>query len=204
VAGYGTYDKVGDFKKEDREAKIERKAAAAATAAAAASERRKVEKLSEQMPDLIAEQVQQKLREIISDELWEGLTAWNAACRRGALVVPSISGSNSIQHVSPDVVTPDTANVEEAQPAAALVPPPTAANTNAHPEVALVTPPPADANTEQPIALVPPPATAKAQPTVLHRKVSRRENDTGVSTLAELNGISKVMTPASTFHFLCL
>jgi hypothetical protein len=34
VAGYGTYDKVGDFKKEDREAKKERKAVAAAAAAA--------------------------------------------------------------------------------------------------------------------------------------------------------------------------
>jgi hypothetical protein len=54
VAGYGTYDKVGNFKKEDREAKKERKTAAAA----AASERREVEKLREQMPDLIAEQVQ--------------------------------------------------------------------------------------------------------------------------------------------------
>jgi hypothetical protein len=64
------------------------------------------------MPDLIAEQVQQKLREIISDELWEGFAAWNAAGRRRPLVVPSISGSNSIQHVSPDVVTPDIANVE--------------------------------------------------------------------------------------------
>jgi hypothetical protein len=119
-------------------------------------------------------------------------------------VVPSISGSNSIQHVSPDVVTPDTANVEEAQPAAALVPPPAVANMNAHPEVALVTTPPTDANTEQPIAPVPPPAIAKAQLTVLNRKESRWENDTDVSTLAELNTISKVMTPASTFHFLCL
>jgi hypothetical protein len=119
-------------------------------------------------------------------------------------VVPSISGSNSIQHVSLDVVTPDTANIEEAQPAAAPVPPPAAANTNAHLEVALVTPPPADANTEQPIAPVPPPATAKAQPTVLHRKASWRENDTGVSTLAELNAISKVMTLAITFYFLCI
>jgi hypothetical protein len=64
------------------------------------------------MPDLIAEQVQQKLRKIIPDELWEGLAAWNAAGRRGPLVVPSISGSNSIQHVLPDVVTPDTANVK--------------------------------------------------------------------------------------------
>jgi hypothetical protein len=58
VAGYGTYDKVGDFKKEDREAKKERKAAAAAVVAATASERREVEKLREQMPDLITEQVQ--------------------------------------------------------------------------------------------------------------------------------------------------
>jgi hypothetical protein len=204
VAGYGTYDKVGDFKKEDREAKKERTATAMAAAAATASERHEVEKLREQMPDLIAEQVQQKLCEIIPDELWEGLAAWNAAGRRGSLVVPSIFGSNSIQHVSLDVVTPNTANVEEPHPAAALVPPPTAANTNAHAEVALVTPPPADANTEQPITLVPPPATDEAQPTVLHRKESRRENDTGVSTLAELNAISKVMTPASTFHFLCL
>jgi hypothetical protein len=118
-------------------------------------------------------------------------------------VVPSISGSNSIQHVSPDVVTPDAANIE-AQSAAVPVPPRAATNMNAHPEVALVTPPSADANTEQPIAPVPPPATAKAQPTVLHRKASRWENDIGVSTLAELNAISKVMTLASTFHFLCL
>jgi hypothetical protein len=120
VAGYGTYDKVGDFKKEDREVKKERKAAPAA-----ASENREVEKLREQMPDLIAEQVQQKLREIIPDELWDGLAAWNVAGRRGPLVVPSISGSNSIQHVSPDVVTPDTANVE-AQPAATPMPLPPA------------------------------------------------------------------------------
>jgi hypothetical protein len=194
VAGNGTYDKVGNFKKEDREAKKGRKAAAAA------SERREVEKLQEQMPDLIAEQVQQKLREIIPDELWEGLAAWNAAGRRGPLVVPSISGNNSIQHVSPDVVTPDTANVKEAQPAAAPVPPPAAANTNAHPEVVLVTPPPADTNIEQPIAPVPPPATAKAQPTVLHHKASRWENDTGVSTLAELNAISKVLLRPA--HFI--
>jgi hypothetical protein len=80
VASYGTYDKVGDFNKEDRKAKKERKAAAAA-AAATASERREVEKLREQMPDLIAEQVQQKLHEIIPDELWEGLASWNAAGR---------------------------------------------------------------------------------------------------------------------------
>jgi hypothetical protein len=118
-------------------------------------------------------------------------------------VVPNISSSNSIQHVSRDVVTPDTGNVE-AQPVAAPVPPPAAANMNAHLEVTLVTPPPADANTEQLIAPVPPPTTAKAQPMVLRRKASRWENDTGVSTLAELNAISKVMTPASTFHFLCL
>ena len=135
--------------------------------------------------------LQQKIREIIPDELWEGLAAWNAAGRRGPLVVPSISGSNSIQHVSPNVVTPETAKVE-AQPAAAHVPPPAGANTNAHPEVDLVTPPPADANTEQPVAPVPPPATTKVQPsrTVPRRPQPQRENDTGVTTLAELNAIS--------------
>jgi hypothetical protein len=46
VAGYGTYNKVGDFKKEDREAKKERKATTA-IAAAIASERCEVEKLQE-------------------------------------------------------------------------------------------------------------------------------------------------------------
>jgi hypothetical protein len=202
VAGYGTYDKVGDFKKEDREAKKERKAAVEA-AAVATSEKREVENLWEQMADLIAEQVQQKLHEIIPDELWEGLAAWNAVGRRGLLVVPSISGSNSIQHVSPDVVTPNTANIE-AQPSATPVPPPAGANMNAHPKVALVTPPPTDANTKQPIAPVPPPAIAKVQPMVLRHKASQRENDTGVLILAEFNAISKVMTPSSTFHFLFL
>jgi len=197
VSGYGTYEKVGNFRKEDPEAKKERKAAAAA-AAAAASGKRELEELREQMPRMIAEQVQEKMRELIPEELWQGLAAWNAGGRRGPLVVPSFSGSNSIQHVSPDVVTPEAANVV-AQPAVTPVPPP-AANTNAQPVVAdLVTPP-----TAQPVAPVPPPATTKAQPTVL-RKASRQENDTGgVSTLAELAAISKVMTPANTFHFLCL
>ena len=46
VSGYGTYDKVGDFKKEDPEAKKARKAV---TAAVAASKKREVEKLREQM-----------------------------------------------------------------------------------------------------------------------------------------------------------
>jgi hypothetical protein len=81
VASYGTYDKVSDFKKEDREVKKERKATSAVVAAATASERCKVEKLQEQIPDLIAEQVQPKFHEIIPDELWEGLAAWNAAGR---------------------------------------------------------------------------------------------------------------------------
>jgi len=46
MAGYGTYDKVGDFKKEDPEAKKQRKATAvAAEAVAAANERHEVEKL---------------------------------------------------------------------------------------------------------------------------------------------------------------
>jgi hypothetical protein len=52
MAGYGTYDKVGDFKKEDHEEKKERKATTAAVVAA--SEKREVEKIREQMLDLIA------------------------------------------------------------------------------------------------------------------------------------------------------
>jgi hypothetical protein len=68
------YDKVGDFKKEDPEAKKQRKAAAAAAVtAAAANERREVEKLREQMLDLIAQQVQQKIREIIPMSYGRGL-----------------------------------------------------------------------------------------------------------------------------------
>jgi cell division protein FtsB len=72
VAGYGTYDKVGDFKKDDSNAKKERNAAAAA---AATSEKHEVENLREKISDLITEQVQQKLHEIIPDELWEGPAA---------------------------------------------------------------------------------------------------------------------------------
>jgi hypothetical protein len=69
MAGYGTYDKVGEFKKEDHETKKERKATSVA-AAVATSEKCEVEKLQEQMSDLIAQQVQQKIREIIPNELW--------------------------------------------------------------------------------------------------------------------------------------
>ena len=38
----------------------------------------------------------------------EGLAAWNAAGRQGAIYVPSVSGSNPImnQNVSPDLTTP--------------------------------------------------------------------------------------------------
>ena len=43
VSGYGTYEKVGDFRKEDPKAKKERKAVAAE------SEKREVEVLREQM-----------------------------------------------------------------------------------------------------------------------------------------------------------
>jgi hypothetical protein len=56
VASYGTYNKVGNFKKEDCEVKKERKVVAV-VATVAASEKRKVEKLREHMPDLIVQQV---------------------------------------------------------------------------------------------------------------------------------------------------
>ena len=116
-------------------------------------------------------------------------------------MVPSLSGSNSIQHVSPNVVTPESANVE--MHPVAPVPPPAGANTNAQPKVALVTPP-AGANTEPQVTPMPPPAkdTNKAQPTAaVLREAPEREiaNDDRpaagicrVSTLAEIHAITKV------------
>ena len=62
-------------------------------------------------PQLVAEKVEERIREIIPPGLMEGIAAWNAAGRVGPIQVPSMTGSNSAVDVSPDVVTqPAAAN----------------------------------------------------------------------------------------------
>src|SRR4051812_41014916 len=73
------------------------------------------------------EKLEARLRQIIPPELWEGLTQCNAAGGVGPIPVPSVSDSNSYQHLFPNFVTPPSNTL--AQPVTLLSPP--APNTNA-------------------------------------------------------------------------
>jgi hypothetical protein len=139
------------------------------------------------LPAQMEEKFEARLRQVIPPQLWEGLAAWNAAGGIGPIPVPSVSGSNSAQHVSPNMVTPPSypsadpfaglsplaADTNNAQPAPVpntntRPPPPLQPNTNTRP------PPPPQPNTN----VQPPPPP---QPTQLR-----------VSTLAELDALTKV------------
>jgi hypothetical protein len=152
------------------------------------------------------EKFEARLRQVIPPQLWEGLAAWNAAGGVGPIPVPSVSSSNSAQHVSPNMVTPPS--YPSADPFAGLSPlaaetnnvqpvpvpntnmqpaPPPQPNTNMQP------PPPPQPNTNvQP--LPPPQPNTNSQPT-----------QPRVSTLAELDALTKVTNRRLDFiHFVVL
>ena len=55
---------------------------------------------------LVAEKVNKQLRTLLPPGLMEGLAAWNARGQQGPIHVPSYTGSNSSNNVSPVLVTP--------------------------------------------------------------------------------------------------
>jgi hypothetical protein len=135
----------------------------------------------------LSELLRLRLRQVIPPQLWEGLAAWNAAGGVGPIPVPSVSGSNSVQHVSPNMVTPPS--YPSADPFAGLSPlaadtknvqPPPVPNTNTRPpplpqpNTNVQPPPPSQPNTN----VQPPPPPQPTQPRV--------------STLAELDALTKV------------
>jgi hypothetical protein len=52
------------------------------------------------------EKFEARLHQVIPPQLWEGLAVWNAASGVVPIPVPSMSSSNSAQHVSLNMVTP--------------------------------------------------------------------------------------------------
>jgi hypothetical protein len=102
VSGFGLSTKVGVHFKEDSKTRKER--------------RRNVEELQRLeiadlkaqtavLPTQMEEKFKARLRQVIPPQLWEGLAAWNATGGVGPILVPSVSGSNSAQHVLPNMVT---------------------------------------------------------------------------------------------------
>jgi hypothetical protein len=98
--------KFGEYYKDEIKKRKERKTQSAA-------EVEELKKKVDSFPQLVAEKVEERIREIIPPGLMEGIAAWNAAGRVGPIQVPSMTGSNSAVDVSPDVVTqPAAANTE--------------------------------------------------------------------------------------------
>jgi hypothetical protein len=175
VCGFGTSMKFREYYKEDNKKRRERRSAMSSEDKAEVEElRQKVSMLeAKQATSMDKEEVdklfEKKLRDFLPPQLIEGIDAWNAAGQVGPIQVPSAGGSNSTFNVSPslDVVTP----------------PPTIAAGQLM-ELDEPVPPPAKATKGQPAAVV------------LHNAPEPQKIDrpaAPVSTLAELNAITKVV-----------
>ena len=166
VSGFGTSMKFVEYYSSDPEKRKERRKMKRDNTAEVVELRKKVESLEKQIVDssTVDKLVDERIRTLIPPGLFEGLAAWNAGGQQGPIHVPSFSGSNSTMNraVSPDLVTPPNATLQQSVPFVAPTPPP-AKDTEA--------PPP-----ERPEENVRPAAGTGAL----------------VSTLAEINAIDKV------------
>jgi hypothetical protein len=152
------------------------------------------------------EKFEARLRQVIPPQLWEGLAAWNAAGGVGPIPVPSLSGSNSAQHVLPNMVTlpsypsadlftglsPLAADTNNAQPAPVPntnnVQPEPVPNTNTRP------PPPPQPNTNTwPPPLPQPNTNMQLSPnTSVQPPPPPQPTQPRVPTLANLDALTKV------------
>jgi hypothetical protein len=102
VFGFGLTTKVSVHFKEESKARKERRSKVEE------AHRREIADLKAQvatLPTQMEEKFEARLRQIIPPQLWKGLAAWNASGGVGPIPVCSVSGSNSAQHVSPNMVT---------------------------------------------------------------------------------------------------
>ena len=166
VAGFGLSTKVGIHFKEDAETRKERRTKREEEQA------RKIQHLEAQVAEMEAK-MEEKLRQMLPPQLWEGLAKWNAAGGVGPIPVPSVSGSNSHQHASPNMVTPPS-------------------NPLVHP-LALVSPQPAAAAPNTDVQPAAPAPNTNAQPAPLLQDEREQElTQPRVSTLAELDALTQV------------
>jgi hypothetical protein len=102
VSGFGLSTKVGVHFKEDSKTRKERRSKVEE------AQRQEIADLKAQvaaLPAQMEEKFEARLRQVIPPQRWEGLAVWNAAGGVGPIPVSSVSGSNSAQHVSPNMVT---------------------------------------------------------------------------------------------------
>jgi hypothetical protein len=192
ISGFGLTMKVGVHFKEESKARKERRSKVEE------AQMREIADLKAQvaaLPAQMEEKFEARLRQAIPPQLWEGLAEWNAAGGVGPIPVPSVSGSNSAQHVSLNMVTPPSypladqftglsplvADTNNTQPAPVpntntRPPSPLQPNTNTWP------PPPPQPNTN-----VQPPPNTNVQPPPPPQPTQPR-----VSTLADLDALTKV------------
>jgi hypothetical protein len=193
VSGFGLTTKVGVHFKEESKARKERRSKVEE------AQRREIADLKVQvaaLPAQMEEKFESRLCQVIPPQLWEGLAVWNAAGGVGPIPVPSVSGNNSAQHVSPNMVTPpfypsadpfarlsplatDTNNAQPAPvPNTNTRPPPLPQpNTNTRP------PPPPQPNTK----LLPLPNTNMQPPS------PPQPMQPHMSILADLDALTKVI-----------
>jgi hypothetical protein len=203
VSGFGLTTKVDVHFKEESKARKERRSKEEE------AQRLEIADLKAQvaaLPAQMEEKFEARLRQVIP-QLWEGLAAWNAAGGVGLIPVPSVSGSNSAQYVSPNMVTPPSypsvdpfaglsplaADNNNAQPVPVpntnmRPPPPLQPNINTRP----LPPPQTNTNTQPPpnTNVQPPPPPQPTQPRV--------------STLADLDALTKVTNRRLDFILCCL
>jgi hypothetical protein len=160
------------------------------------AQRREIADLKAQvaaLPVQMEEKFKARLHQVIPPQLREGLAAWNAAGGVGTIPVPSVSGSNSAQHVSPNMVTPPS--YPSADPFAGLSP--LAADTNnAQPAPVPNTntrlPPPPQLNTNVQLPPPPQPNTNVQPPPPPQPNTNSQPTQPRVSTLAKLDVLTKV------------
>jgi hypothetical protein len=145
------------------------------------------------LPAQMEEKFEARLRQVIPPQQWEGLAAWNAAGGVGPIPVPSVSGSNSAQHMSPNMVTPPS--YPSVDPFAGLSP--LAADTNNAqlmpvPNTNTRPPPPPQPNTNVQPPPPPQPNTNVQPPPPLQPNTNLQSTQPCMSTLAELDALTKV------------
>ena len=110
VSGFGLNMKVGEYYKSDAKSRKARRMTGAAKAEVEELKKQVevLQQAKEELPNIVASQVNETIKAMIPPNLWEGIAAWHARGQQGPIHVPACTGSNSSRNrpLSPELVTP--------------------------------------------------------------------------------------------------